>query len=284
LLSAPQRERTVGDLDDEVVQVFTGDSLEEAMAHAVATLGPDLTVRRARKVRKGLQGLAGKDRYEVVALTPHADEGDALEGAFSALLQQAEQEEAGRGPRPARTATPEPPLAAAAQPAPRVLRAASAAPAAVPAPRAAVEAAAPPAPEPRPAARPARRAPRRQPAARTRAAAPAPVPVPQGWSRAALRAAGLPRAVLAALPARDPRSDAAWIAALAKAIASVLPPVATPGREHPVAVDGCGLAGVAGIVRAALKGFPPGTITYDGRTAPATPTELALAVRAELVR
>ncbi len=37
------------------------------MAAAVEALGPDLVVRRARKVRSGVRGLMGKDRYEVLA-------------------------------------------------------------------------------------------------------------------------------------------------------------------------------------------------------------------------
>jgi hypothetical protein len=41
---------------------------------------------------------------------------------------------------------------------------------------------------------------------------------------------------------------------------------------------------VRGILAAARKGMTPGTITYAGRTAPATATELALAVRAEVLR
>ena len=283
MLSAPQREAAVGVPADEVVQVFTGDSLEEAMAYAVATLGPDLTVRRARKVRKGLQGLAGKDRYEVVALAPEpTGDADAVEDAFAALLEQAEQRET--GPAPAAPAAPA--VAPAATPSRPVRRPVPAAD--VPAPRAALE---PPAPRtarargtaPARQAAASKDAPRKAAARKDPARRAAPV-VPAGWSRAALAAAGLPRPVLSALPAREPRDDAAWIAALARAIATVLPPARSVGRDHPVTVSGHGLAGVVGILEAARKGFPPGTISYDGRTAPATPTELALAVRAEVVR
>lgn len=287
---------------DEVVQVFTGDTLEEAMAYAVATLGPDLAVRRARKVRKGLQGLTGKDRYEVVALAPTAagQDRDAVGSAFEALLAQAEEVESVRGSAPAPGAATSPAPAA-----PRAARAAAPAGARpeVPAPRAAVvpvpALAAPEPPMPaqpspsapsrraqqrtRAAARPPARTPART-AARTRPAKPVTADAPTGWSRAALVAAGLPRPVLAALPARDPRDDAGWISALTRAIATVLPPAAPLDAEHPVTVSGHGLAGVVGILRAAGKGLPPGTIAYDGRTAPATATELALAVRAEVLR
>lgn len=73
----------------------------------------------------------------------------------------------------------------------------------------------------------------------------------------------------------------AWVAALTKAFASVLPD-ADPSAS--VCVSGSGLEGVRGILAAARKGMTPGTITYAGRTAPATATELALAVRAEVLR
>ena len=72
----------------------------------------------------------------------------------------------------------------------------------------------------------------------------------------------------------------AWVAALAKAFATVLP---DPDPSAPVCVSGSGLEGVRGILAAARKGMTPGTITYAGRTAPATATELALAVRAEVL-
>ncbi|MDP9434997.1 MAG: hypothetical protein M3P93_07305, partial [Actinomycetota bacterium] len=63
----------------EVVQSFSGDSLEEAMAAAVDALGPDLVVRRARKVRSGVRGLMGRERYQVLALPdPLADPEELL--------------------------------------------------------------------------------------------------------------------------------------------------------------------------------------------------------------
>jgi hypothetical protein len=293
LPSAALRETT--NEADEVVQVFTGGSLEEAMAYAVASLGPDLTVRRARKVRKGFQGLAGKDTYEVVALAPpSADgDGDAVGSAFDALLQQAEEVEAARAPEPARRTTR--PATPSAEPAVLASVPESAVPesavrppeleparVSVPAPRAAAPAPAAPVaprrtPQPTKATRPT-------PATRPRAPRSTGAVVPAGWSRAALAAAGLPKPVLAALPARDPRDDAGWIRALTAALATVLPAAAPLGDDHPLTVNGHGLPGVLGILAASRRGFTPGTITYGGRTAPATATELALAVRAEVVR
>jgi hypothetical protein len=276
LLSAPQ--------PDEVVEVFTGDTLEEAMAYAVAGLGPDLTVRRARRVRKGVQGLRGKERYEVVAVpAPRAAaEDDAVDPAFAALLERAEQDE---DPQPVRrTARPAhddaPPVVLESVPQPRLPEPPRLeAPALTTLDRPAVVVPAPAAPatvrRPRPAARPTPR--------RAAPAAPAPRRTAEtaGWGRTALRELGLPRAVLAALPAKEPRTDMAWVAALTKAFASVLPE-ADPTAA--VCVSGTGLEGVRGILAAARKGMTPGTITYAGRTAPATAMELALCVRAEVLR
>lgn len=331
----------------EVVEVFTGDTLEEAMAYAVAALGPDLSVRRARKVRKGVQGLVGKDRYEVVAVPPPgAPSTDAVASAFDALLDQAEKAETPvrRDDRP-RSPHPAPSVAEHAAPArPRVQRAPRALPAEAPAPEAPAPsraratkapvrrttrtaapapAPAPPPVSPPPATRstavaktarakavpaktaPAKTAPaktvpakaagaapaRRTPAPRKAAAAvvPATAParrrgaVPPGWSREALVALGLPEQVLQALPAQDPLDDLAWVVALAVAISSVLPEPAALGPDHPLVVDGYGVQGVLGLLDAAARGLTPGTITVGDRTAPATATELALAVRTAVV-
>ena len=286
MLSAPQ--------PDEVVEVFTGDTLEEAMAYAVATLGPDLTVRRARRVRKGVQGLRGKEKYEVVAVpAPHVSS-DVVGNAFEALLNQAEEDEGSTTPTPVRRTTrpadsgTEPVVLEAVPeliPVPVAHPAAPAIQASVLPPRPVLEPPSAPAARPTTPARPAaRRAPAKAPAA----ARPRPAAAPaarrtevSGWSRASLARLGLPKSVLSALPARDPKGDLAWAAALTKAFASVLPAADPDGA---VVVNGVGLEGVLGILAAARKGMTPGTITYGGRTAPATATELALAVRAEVLR
>ena len=282
MLSAPQ--------PDEVVEVFTGETLEEAMAYAVTSLGPDLTVRRARRVRKGVQGLRGKETYEVVAIpAPRAaSPADAVGSAFESLLHQAEQaEEVEPVPvrRTTRPAADAPPVVLASVPLPRTelfdqtLLPPIETPREAPreAPRQAPRAARPPAPAaPRPPA------PRQ---ARVRAASPRPAPrrtaEPSGWSRRTLSQLGVPRAVLAELPDNDPRSDVAWVRALTRALATAVPPY---DADAPVVVSGVGLEGVLGIVAAGRMGLPPGTITYDGRTAPATATELALALRSEVLR
>ncbi len=262
---------------DEVVEVFTGDTLEEAMAYAVAALGPDLSVRRARRVRKGVQGLRGKERYEVLAVpAPRAAGSDAVGSAFEALLHQAERAEEIDPVPVRRTARP-----AHADAVPVILEA-------VPRPRAESElfdqtllapiAAKPPVAKPIVSTPPPRR-----PVAARPAAPPAPRRTPEGsgWSRKGLAALGLPRTILAELPERDPRGDLAWVRALTRALATVVPPY---DEDAAVVASGIGVEGVLGILAAARKGMAPGTITYDGRTAPATATELALAIRSEVLR
>ena len=282
--------------DDEVVEVFTGDSLEQAMAYAVAALGPDLQVRRARKVRKGVAGLAGRDKYEVVAVPgtePVAT--DAVESAFDALLNEAEQAE---DPRPVRRTirlTPHPaPTVADHDEIVTLVRARQPLEALEPEPVVAVPEPAPePEPEPEPvlvalpAPAPAP-APVKKAATRTaKTGTKAPVVAeagPSGWSRAALVALGVPPHVLAGLPEQDPTDDLAWAAALAAAIAVVLPSPAALSETDPVVVDGHGVDGALGILRAAQLGMTPGTITAGGRTAPASAAELALVLRAAVVR
>jgi len=299
---------------DEVVEVFLGDTLEEAMSRAVARLGADLTVRRARKVRKGVQGLVGKDRFEVVAVpAPHQAAAQAVDGAFEALLMQAEEAEdpvvrraadahheaeseqpllrvvrprAAPEPeviQPRRVIAPAAPtqgataLAAAQEPAPAVFAAAAA-----PAPFAAPAPAPAPAPASHRSAAPARkpvRAPRPAPTKK----APLQRAEPVGWGAEALRQLGLPRSLLSQLPAKEPRTDAQWIAALTRAFAAVVPAAHEPSPSHPVVVDGVGIEGVRGILSAAARGMTPGRIHYGDRTALATPTELTLAVRAEVM-
>jgi hypothetical protein len=270
--------------EEEVVEVFTGDTLEEAMAYAVAALGPDLSVRRARKVRRGVQGLVGKDRYEVVAIpSPSVSSEGALDSAFDALLFQAEEAEeptarARRTTRPALAPPPVPhPAPAVAQhtqrlpepvrPEPVELVAVIEAVVEAPAPTRVVRAA-----KVAPAAAPKKRAPR------TRKAV-----APTGWSLQALSDLGLPTSVLEALPQDAPADDLAWVVALAVAISAVLPTPAALDAEHPLVVNGYGLAGVKGLLDAAARGLTPGTITVGERTAAATATELALVVRTAVV-
>ncbi len=365
--------------ETEVVEVFIGDTLEQAMASAVASLGPGLTVRRARKVRKGVPGLVGRDRYEVVAVPAAAPAAGALESAFDALLNQADAAETPPAPVRRTTRLPQPAMpamravpgatvaelrpvaqlptdpdcvptgyhaaatsAAEVTPAratqvdgPRETRVLTAGPSTSSAPKDAIAVpstgagavpstgaegvpstgagadpltpadavpsgpaeAVPSGPAdavpsgstarrtpraggiPKPTSRPSRSA----VAARAATTKAGPTKAPDGWSRAGLVAMGLPAAVLEGLPARDPVDDLGWLVALAVALNGVLPEPADLGPAHPVVVNGHGPAGVLGLIDAAARGLTVGTITVGERTAPATATELALAVRAALV-
>ncbi len=87
--------------ETEVLDVYTGDTLEAAMAAAVAALGPGLQVRRARKVRSGVRGLMGREVYEVLAppgptgaRPPDVDSGDAVGKALDRLLGDADADAA----------------------------------------------------------------------------------------------------------------------------------------------------------------------------------------------
>ncbi len=296
MLSALQPDRLADQTTDEVVEVFLGDTLEQAMAFAVAALGPDLTVRRARKIRRGVQGLVGKDRYEVVAVPGRstAVPGDAVASAFDALLEQAEQQEAPRSRRTTRPPDddrlPDPhPAPQVAQHDARVelLATTEPQPAAVPAARVPsddVPTATPPAATPRTRTAAAGERAAKRPAASPRARAPRRTAAPSsGWSRRTLAQLGLPPKVLAALPATVPVDDLAWLGALTQALATVLPEPQPLSEAHALVVSGQGLDGVLGIIRAAALGLTPGTITSGGRTAPASPVELALVVRAAVV-
>lgn len=276
------------------MEVFVGDTLEEAMAYAVASLGPDLVVRRARKVKKNL---VGKERYEVLAGPGQSGAAptDAVGSAFDALLQQAEAEEAPssvrRTTRPAPTVHPTvvEPRALEVAPEPLVLAPPVVEVVEEPVVETAPEpvAAEPVAPEPAAASAPAptadepkapvKRAARKAPAKPRKTAAKK--PAPSGWSRQRLSELGLPDAVLAGLPAQEPTSDLHWAAALAEAIDAVLPPAAVLSEESPVVVDGYGLKGVLGILDAATRGLTPGSLVLGDRTVPATATEMALVVR-----
>ena len=128
------------------------------------------------------------------------------------------------------------------------------------------------------------------PAPRAAAALPAPrqpQPQPPGsdvtWSLLALAKVGVPSEVLDLLPALDEDDDAGWLRALERAIAAVVPPPATLGREATAVVNGAGAAGAATIMRAALTGIAPGTITVGDRPLPATAAELARVVRSCVV-
>lgn len=257
-------------------EVFTGETLEEAMSAAVAARGPDLVVEHARRVRSGVRGLLGKERYEVVVAAPSASSpggGDPVEAALAALLDDADAQEAvpARAPesraraaapaprrelapqvRPVRPATSEPevvaePPAVAEDP-----------PATGTAPRVVLEGVAlPPAALDGPTSPPARSTGTWQPMRRPKRP-PVPHPDPSvaehadaagpSWSRARLERLGVPARVLSALPSADPADDLAWVVALTHAIASCVPSPGSASAATPVVVDGHELAGAVAIL------------------------------------
>lgn len=108
-------------------------------------------------------------------------------------------------------------------------------------------------------------------------------PATAAWSRTRLHALGVPEAVLAALPAEDPADDLRWLVALTDAIGVTVP---EPGDSTTadVTASGTGLRGALALLRLGVSGVPPQTLTIDGRAVPATATELALAIRAGILR
>lgn len=264
----------------EVVEVFTGESLEEAMAAAVAALGPDLQVRRARKVRSGVRGLMGKDRYEVLAVPAGGGRPspEAVTAALEGLLERAESEEAAAASAPARPIPSRPHRAARVAPP-------------VAAPRRdpdLAELTTHPQPDvaDHPSAGPLRTTPvEAMPTGGTPSAQGPELQSPPGpgWSRERLHALGVPAAVLAALPKQEPSDDLAWLVALTEAVSATVAPPATADAEHPVVLDGHGMAGALALLEAGTRGTPPGRLSVEGRTVAASALELALAVRAAVL-
>lgn len=103
------------------------------------------------------------------------------------------------------------------------------------------------------------------------------------WSPSRLRDLGVPDAVLAALPRAEPADDLHWLVALTDAIAATIPEPVLDGSAD-VTVSGTGLRGALALLRLGLTGIAPQTLSIDGRAVPATATELALAVRAGVLR
>jgi hypothetical protein len=103
------------------------------------------------------------------------------------------------------------------------------------------------------------------------------------WSSSRLRDLGVPDAVLAALPHAEPADDLHWLVALTAAIGATIPGPVVDGTAD-VTASGTGLRGALALLRLGLTGIAPQTLTIDGRAVPATATELALAVRAGVLR
>ena len=99
-------------------------------------------------------------------------------------------------------------------------------------------------------------------------------------TRAKLRALGIPTTILKRLPSEEPDSPGGWLDALHEVVSVVVPPPAEVSATHPVVISGYGLAGVLAMLEAGAAGIPPGMLTVDGVTAPATAGRMIEVVRA----
>jgi len=258
------RSRT--DPGDEAV--FSGPTVQHALAAARAAHGPGVQVVRAVRRTPGLRGLLGRVRFEVAVRppartvsvvqgapvpqratrTPSGPGVDPLRGALDGLLDAAEERErAVTGELVDDTAW----TWAQQNDVGRLLEELTARSA------------------------PARAHP--APALAVHGELPAEV-VPEvgsGWDRDELRRLGVPAAVLSRLPVEDPPDDAGWRRALRAAIAATVPPAGRPGEHTAVVVSGYGLLGAVAVLRAGAEdGATPGTISHAGKRRTATPAAL----------
>ena len=292
------------------MQRFEGRSVEEALAAAASQLGTGLKVREARRVRRGgVLGFFSREHFEVTAepnidltqpapMPPSGSRAgeDHLDHVLRSLVAEVEARET----IPTLTSRPAEerrapvrftdddltPLAAVEAPAPVPMAEAAPAPAARP-----LRASAQPTAEA--VIDVTEHAPANEEAAAPSATAAfydfevldaqAIERIPK-WTRKALRDLGMPAMVLKAIPERTPSSDMAWTKALERAIAKMVPEPAALDEEHDTQVSGLGGSGAINIIRAGCNGFTPGLLHIDGRSVPATATELALAVRSCLPR
>jgi len=259
-LSTPSRT----DPADEAV--YSGPTVQHALAAARAAHGPGVQVVRAVRRTTGLGGLLGRVRFEVAvrpaartvsvvqgAPVPERAPGaarsaDPLRGALDELLDAAEERErAVTGELVDDTAW----TWAQQNDVARLLEELTARSAPVrshPAPALAVHEDLPVEAVPDPGS---------------------------GWDRDELRRVGVPAAVLSRLPVEDPPDDAGWRRALRTAIAATVPAPGRPGEHTAVVVSGYGLLGAVAVLRAGAEdGATPGTISFAGRRGPATPAAL----------
>lgn len=253
-------------------QRFEGPSIESALAAAVASLGPDLDVSDARKVRtRGVLGFFAKEHYEVLAEPKLSGDTLAraeasLDDTLQSLMAAVEAEEA-----PAAFAAS---LAAAASsvethhPEPvEPLTAAPKSPAAL---------------QPPPPPEPARALP--QPPGPAERPVPPRRPGEPRWSRAALLGLGLDEGFLARVLVADHADDQDWTMALAGAVKTELAAAEAAVPDGSVTVTGTGPAAAIRLINAAACGYPSDRLCLPGGDVPATAMELTLAVRSCLPR
>jgi hypothetical protein len=234
-------------------QRFEGTSIETALAAAVSSLGADLEVSEARKVRsRGLLGFFAREHFEVLAEPKLSGDTLAqaeanLDDTLQSLMARIEAEET-----PAAFAAS---LAAAA---------------------ATTEAVEPPAPSAVPGPAPVE-APTLPPARPARPGEPQ-------WSRATLRELGLYEGVLARVDVPDGAGDEEWTMALAVVLRAQLAAAEVAVPDGSVTVSGQGADAAVTMIRAAACGFPVDSLHLPSGDVPATAMELALAVRSCLPR
>ncbi len=263
-------------------QQFEGKTIEEALSAAVDALGDDLEILDAQRVRKrNALGLRRKPVFEVVAAKRSLAEPKDFEAILQRMADRVDDEERALGSpveadrnwwsdadfvvpeRPEGVSFPDPlagldiELDVRGEPA---LRTPGTSSSLTPPP-------APPAPPP----------PMPQ-SVMVASAVPVEVSAPE-WSREALLDLDLPEAMINRLP-HDLDGDLEWVAALARAIGDLLETAECV--SGPCELTGHGADSAVQLIRGACDGFRLDSLIIDGRRVPATPTELALAIRALL--
>lgn len=266
-------------------QQFEGKTIEEALSRAVDALGEDLEILDAQRVRRrSALGLRRKPVFEVVAAKRSLAEPRDFEDVLKRMTARVDDAERALGSpidqdrrwwKDADFVIPERPegrtipntfdgtdieLDVRTEPA---MRTQVAAQAAMGTPAVSVLAPPPAPPAPRVVMDPVIPVGLSQPA----------------WSREALLGLGLPEAMINRLPAALD-GDLAWVAALATAIGDLLETAEC--ISGPCELTGHGADSVVQLIRGACDGFRLDSLIIDGRRVPATPTELALAIRALL--
>ena len=215
----------------------------------MTSLGPDLEVSEARKVRSGgLLGFFAKERYEVLATPKAQGVPDAvcaeaavqIDQTLHTLMARIEAEESA----PASFAVSLADVIGLEAPAELL---------------------------------PARELP-----------APARRPGEPAWSRAALRQLGLHGTIVDLLTVPDGADDQAWtmdlVSALRAALGQELAPLAQVPVDGTITVSGHGPRAALGLIGAAVDGARPDLLHLGGGDVPATAMELALSVRSCLPR
>lgn len=288
---------------------FDGDTIEAALAAAANVLGPNVQVAEARKVRKGgVGGFFAQERYEIDAFagdapvnTPAATpampraampRAASIEDAFDQLLAEVEATEMPKSPAtntnwaasleeflaeedPSKVQLKGRHFAAPGEKPSFVAADARTETAATPAAIAAAFVEEPVAPRTDPTALVAPDADARVRRARLSGGEPA-------WSADALFAMGVPKVICDQVAAACAITDLEWMAALEAAIIAKTPPTAKSNEL--LCTLGQGPKAAIAMLRAGVAGIPPGILYIDGNEVVATPTELALAVRALLPR